>query len=109
MSSSVSLEVDQQVVVIEDINPPSKIRKVVMPSEHQEQITEQPAAQSLTLPLVAVNQEKSTVEKGKITPKRTELESTIALVIEPEVTLDVSEPTTVTPLGMSTGRGEGGG
>ena len=33
-SSSISLEVDQQVVLIEEVNPPSKIRKVIVPSKH---------------------------------------------------------------------------
>ena len=39
-SYSISLEVDQQVVVIEETNPPSEMKRVVIPSKYQEQTTD---------------------------------------------------------------------
>ena len=39
-SSSTSLEVDQQYIVIEDVNPPSKKRRFVLPSKELEKILE---------------------------------------------------------------------
>ena len=39
-SSSTSLEVDQQYVVIEDVNPPSEMRRVMLPSEEAKRRTE---------------------------------------------------------------------
>ena len=37
-SSSTSLEVDQNFIVIEEVNPPSELRRVVLPSEeHQDE------------------------------------------------------------------------
>ena len=42
-SSSASLEVDQQYVIIKDVNPPFEMRRVVLPSEVVERRIEQPA------------------------------------------------------------------
>ena len=39
-SSSISLEVDQHYVVIEDVNPPSDMKRVVIPSGGQGEMTE---------------------------------------------------------------------
>ena len=39
-SSSASLEADQHYVIIEDVNPPSKIKKVWLPSEVAEKRSE---------------------------------------------------------------------
>ena len=55
ISSSISLEVDQYCVAIEDVNPPSEIRKDVIPSGEQEERTEQLAAQHSSLPLVPLS------------------------------------------------------
>ena len=82
MSSSISLEVDQQFVAIEDLNPPSKIRRVVLPSKQQ---IEQTVSQPSNLPLVPTTQEETIVAKAKSALERTEPERTITLVIETEV------------------------
>ena len=42
-SSSTSSEVDQQFVVIEDVNPPLEIRKIVLLSKEVEKRSNQPA------------------------------------------------------------------
>ena len=51
---SASLEVDQHCVVIEDVNPPSKMRRVVLRSEEQEKRSELPATQPSSLPLMSL-------------------------------------------------------
>ena len=35
--SSISQEVEQHCVMIEEVNPPSEMKRVVVPSEHQEE------------------------------------------------------------------------
>ena len=50
MSSSIFLEADQQFVVIEDVNPPSEMRRVVLPFGEQGEMTEQPTVQPSNLP-----------------------------------------------------------
>ena len=48
-SSSTSLEVEHNFIVIEDVNPPSELRKVVLPSEEHQDETRQPATQTVSL------------------------------------------------------------
>ena len=48
-------------MVIEDINPPSGMRRLVLPSEGAEGRTEQLATQPDSLPLIPLNQEGSLV------------------------------------------------
>ena len=93
-SSSISLEVDQHCVVIEDVNPPSKIRRIVIPFGKQGDMTKQLTAQSSSLPLVPSIQERSMVEIIEPAPERIEPERTLALVVEAEDAVDVSEPKT---------------
>ena len=57
--SSISQEVEQHCVVIEEVNHPSEMRRVVLPSEP---FQEQPATQTSSLPLVTLNQEGTTGE-----------------------------------------------
>ena len=96
MSSSISLEVDQQFIVIEDVNPLSEMRMVVIPSGEQSEIIEQPAIVPTSLPLVTLNQEGTIGERAQPIPERAELEWTIALVIETEAVM-VSKPEIVPP------------
>ena len=60
-SSSISLEMDQQFVVIEEANPPSEMRKAVVPSEQQFVQDVAVKVQSLNLPLAPNTQERSIV------------------------------------------------
>ena len=46
-SSSVSLEVEQDYIVIEDANPPSEMRRIILPSQELAQRSAQPAIQPL--------------------------------------------------------------
>ena len=61
-SSSASLEVEQDYIVIEDANPPSEMRRVVLPSEESAQRSIQPAIQPSSLPLIPLSQEGSLVQ-----------------------------------------------
>ena len=63
-------------MVIKEVNPPFEIRKVVIPSNHQEKITKQPTTQTSSLPLVSMNQERSIVEKAELALERTKSERT---------------------------------
>ena len=46
-SSSISLEVDRHFVVIEEANPPSEMKRIVLPSELLERTSKQPAPQAV--------------------------------------------------------------
>ena len=86
-SSSVSLEVDQQFIVIKEASPTSKMRKVVVPSVKQSIQITQVETQSLNQPLVPSTQERSIVERIAIkivatAPERTEPERELALVTD---------------------------
>ena len=59
-------------MVIEEVNPPSKMRRVVLPSEEQERRSEQPTAQSSSLPLIPLNQEGSLVQRADTALERAE-------------------------------------
>ena len=59
-------------MVIEDVNPPSEMRRVVLPSEEAER--RQPAIQLSSLPLIPLNQEGSLVQRAETTLERTEPE-----------------------------------
>ena len=48
-SSSTSLEVEHNFIVIEEVNPPSELRKVVLPSEEHQDETGQAATQIASL------------------------------------------------------------
>ena len=56
-SSSASLEVEQDYIVIEEENPPSKMRRVILPSQESPQQSAQPAIQPSSLPLIPLSQE----------------------------------------------------
>ena len=60
-SLSISQEVEQHCVVIEEVDPPSEMRKVVSPFEPHQQ---QPVAQTSSLPLVTLNQEGTIGERA---------------------------------------------
>ena len=89
-SSSVSLEVEQQAVVIEEANPPSEMRRVVVPSVHQEELTEQPTAQPTILPLVPMNQERTMVERVEPTLERFEPETAPLTTLMPYLGLAIA-------------------
>ena len=57
-------------------------------------MTEQLTTQPSSLPLVPPMQERSMVERVEHTPGRTELERTLALIVEAKVTVDVFESKT---------------
>ena len=80
-SSSISQEIEQHGVVIEEVNPPSKMGRVVVPSEHKE---EQPIAQLTVLPLMPINQKRTMVKRAESVLKRFEPKRTIALVTKVE-------------------------
>ena len=80
--------VEQEYVVIEDANPPSEIRRVVVPSMHQE-IMKQPIAQPTILPLVPINQEGTMVERAEPAPERSKPERTNAMVTEAKAVVAV--------------------
>ena len=61
-------------MVIEDMNLPSEIRRVVIPSKEKGKMTEQPTTLVTSLPLVTLNQEGAIGERAQPTPERTELE-----------------------------------
>ena len=76
-------------MLIEEANPPSEIRKVVVPFVHQDNQVGQTATLLLNLPLVLVAQERSMVERDEIEAaaavvERTEIDKTLTLVIEPQ-------------------------
>ena len=79
-SSYASLEVEQDYIVIEDANPPSEMRRVVLPSQE----SAQPTIQPLSLPLIPLSQERSLVQPVEPAPKRLELEMTPTLVAQPK-------------------------
>ena len=85
---------DQHCVVIEDVNPLSKMRKIVIPSREQGDMTEQLTAQLSSLPLVPSIQERSMVERAEPVLDRTKPERTLALVADAEDAVDVFEPKT---------------
>ena len=88
---------EQEYVVIEDANPPSEIRRVVVPSMHQE-IMKQPIAQPTILPLVPINQEGTMVERAEPAPERSKPERTNALVTEAKAALAVPIPKATPPI-----------
>ena len=103
-SSSISQEVEQHFIVIEEVNPPSEMRKVVLPSKLPR---EQPAIATSNSPLVPLNPERPTVEMSEPTPKTTKLERTLTLVTHPVAAAIISElktapPTTPMPIQAST-------
>ena len=69
-------------MVIEDVNPPSEMRKMVLPSGEQREIIEEPAALPTSLPLVTLNQEGTIGERALPVLEKTELKRIIALVIK---------------------------
>ena len=71
-------------MVIEDINPPSEMRRVVLPSEGAEGRIEQPATQPVNLPVIPLNQEISLVQPVETTLERPALERTLFLVAKLE-------------------------
>ena len=73
---------NQQYVIIEDVNPPSEMRWVMLPSEVVERKSKQPLIQPTSLPLVPFSQEESLVHRAETAPKRTKFERTLVLVIE---------------------------
>ena len=91
-SSSISLEVDQHYMVIEDVNLPSEMRRVVIASREQGKMTKQPAAQPSSLPLLPLSQEGIMVERVEPTPERIEPDRTISLVLKSEAALAISVP-----------------
>ena len=90
-SSSTSLEVEQDYIVIEDVNPPSEMRRVILPSEEFAQISAQPAIQPSSLPLIPLNQEGSLVQLAEPAPERPEPKMTHVLVAQPETAPTVAE------------------
>ena len=70
------------------------MRRVVIPSIEKGKITKQPIAQPISMPLVPLSQEGTMVERAEPAPERTEPEGIIALVIEIEAAIVVSEPKT---------------
>ena len=90
-SSFASLEVEQDYIVIEDVNPPSKMKMIVLPSKESARRSTQPAIQLSSLPLFPLNQEGSLIQPAKTTPERPELERTFVSVAEPESEPAISE------------------
>ena len=86
------------------MNPPSEIRKVVIPSEEPEQITAQLPSQ----PLMSLNQKGSLDERAEPALERTKPERTLVLVIDADNQAVVSEPkaalqsTPIPPLAIAT-------
>ena len=83
---------DKQFVVIEEANPPLKM-KVVVPLVQQSEQVEQAATEPLNLPLVLTTQETIMVEKNETTtvvvaPDRTKTKQALALVTN-DVVLDL--------------------
>ena len=60
-SSSASLEVEQDYIVIEDVNPPSEMKRVVLPLKEFARRSAQHTLQLSSLPLIPLNQEESFV------------------------------------------------
>ena len=79
-SSLIAPKVDQHYVVIEDVNPPYKMRMVIIPCGEQEELIEHPAAQPSSLPLVPFSKERTTIEKAKPAPEKIEPDRIIALL-----------------------------
>ena len=82
--SSISQEVEQQFVVIEKVNPPSKMRRVFVSSMQQFEQAIQATTQSLNLPLAPAAQERTMVKRNEIATvatalKRTETKKVLAL------------------------------
>ena len=61
-SSYTSLEVEHDYVIVKDVNPPSKMRRVVLPSKESARRLAQPTIQPSSLPLIPLIQEGSLVE-----------------------------------------------
>ena len=64
-SFSISQEVEQQFVVIEEANTASEMRRVVVPSVQQYEQAGQATTQPLNLPLVPTTQDKTMIERNK--------------------------------------------
>ena len=86
-SSSASLEVKQDYIVIEYANPPSEMRRVIMPSEESAQRSAQPTIQ----PLIPLSQEGILVQPAEPAPERLEIEMKPALVAQLETAPAVAE------------------
>ena len=84
-------------MVIKYVNPPSEMRRVVIPSREQGKITEHLTAQPSSLPLVPSIQERSMVERVELAPERIKLEMMLALVTKAENIVAISEPKTAQP------------
>ena len=93
-SSSISQEVEQHCVVIKEVNPPSEMRRVVLPSELPR---EQPAVATSNSPLVPLNPERPMVKMAKLAQKTTERKRTLTLVTHPVAAAVVFEPETTPP------------
>ena len=78
-------------MVIEDVNPPSEMRRVMLPYEGVEGRTEQPATQPVSLRLIPLNKKGSLVQPAETAPERPVLESTLVLVVEPENEAAITE------------------
>ena len=102
-SSSFSQELAQQFMVIKEANPPSEMKRAVVPSVQQFEQLEQAAAQPLNLPLVPSTQERSMVERIEtetiaVAPERIEPKKDLALVTDSIVPdLEIAPPTTPMP------------
>ena len=79
-TSSASLEVEQDYIVIEDVNPPFEMRRVVLPSEESVRRSAQPAIQPSSLPLIPLTQEESLVQPAEPAPGRPKPERTPVLI-----------------------------
>ena len=74
------MEVKQDYILIEDANPPSKMRRVVLTSKELAQRSAQPAIQHSNLPLIPLSQEGTLVQPAEPAPERLETKMTSALV-----------------------------
>ena len=83
-SSSASLEVEQDYIVIEDANPPSKMRRVILPSQESSQQSAQPTIQPSSLPLIPLSQEWFVDQLEEPAPERIRTEMTSILVAQPK-------------------------
>ena len=81
-------------MVIEEVNPPSKMRRVIRPSEEHERTSELPTARSSSLLLIPLNQKGSLVQRAETTPERAEPNRTIVLVSETRNEVDILESKT---------------
>ena len=94
------MEVEQDYIVIEDANPPSEMRRVIIPSQESPQQSAQPVIQPSSLPLIPLSQERSLDQLEEPAPERLGTEMTSILVAQPETAPAIAE-SEIAPLSTS--------